>query len=809
MIKNYFKSAWRTMIKNRSYSFINILGLTIGLAACMIVATVVIDDLSYDTQWSNGKDLYRIISINKMGDGLYDRSSYSFIGLANRLKSDYPEVEAVANISTMKERLKLDDYDPNGISVNVLRADTSVWKMLDIHVVAGTPKKYIEGKGKIVVSESFRKKYFPNENPVGKIIYDVPTYSEKANPYIITGIIKDIPSNTVLRSEIIMLQKGRQEELDKKQYGSFSQMFILMKPGTDMAGFTKKINKWYTGFVEVKNPYQFEFQPMKDLYLHADFDKGQQVKGSYRNVFILAGVSLLLLMIACVNFVNLTTARALQRLKETGLRKVLGAARSQLIAQFLAESFLFFLIACSFAFLIYQFSLHPVENYLDRPIILTFFSNGALFVSACGIILLISFLTGIYPAWVVSGFKPASTLKGKFAGNASRHNVVRKSLVVLQFAISIVVLVALIVVQQQVSFMKNKNIGFNKNNLLSIGAVFWDGKGEAFKNELLNQPGIVSASITGWTPTLGAGTMSREIDDPGHPGNKIKVWYINADPDIAKTLGLHLQRGRFLNKTFSADTESQDSLMSMDPQQYEVAAAKQSSIITAYTAKVLHINTLNTPLKDAKTTPVGIVEDFNNESLKEAIEPTIIVAEKSPAYGGMLVRVQPGAEKQVAVTLNKLWRQFYPEKLLDLNWVDETLADQYKAESKLQQFFSFFSGLSMFLATLGIFGLIVQATTQRIKEIGVRKVLGASVRSIVQLFSIDFVKLIIIAIIIASPIAWWLMNQWLQDFAYRIHINWQMFVIAGFVSIVVALFTICFQAIKAGLANPVKSLRSE
>ncbi|MEO6187329.1 MAG: FtsX-like permease family protein, partial [Ginsengibacter sp.] len=688
------------------------------------------------------------------------------------------------------------------------RADTSVWNMLDIDAVAGAPQKYIEGKGNIVISESFRKKYFPNENPVGKIIYDVPTYSEKANPYIITGIIKDIPSNSVFRSEIIMLQKGSAEELNKKQYGSFSQMFILMKPGAEMTRFTKKINKWYAGFVDVKNPYQFEFQPMKDIYLHSDFAKHQNVS-SYRNIFILAGVALLLLIIACVNFVNLTTARALQRLKETGVRKVLGAGRGQLIAQFLTESLLFFLIAGSLAIVVYKLSLHPVENYLGHPVVQTFLSNLSLFLSACGIILLIGFFTGIYPAWVVSGFKPASTLKGKFTGNVSGHNLVRKSLVVLQFAISIVVLIAMIVVQQQVSFMKNKNIGFNKNNLLSIGSVSWDGKGDVFKNELLNQPGVVSASITGWTPTQGAGTMSREIDDPGHPGNKITVWYINADPDIAKTLGLYLQHGRFLNTTFSADTESQDSLMRMDPQQYEVAAARQSSIITAYTAKALHINTLNTPLKDAKTTPVGIVEDFNNESLKDAMEPTIIIADKSPSYGGMLVRVQPGTEKQVTASLNKLWRQFYPDKLLDLNWVDETLADQYEDESKLQQLFTFFSGLSMFLAALGIFGLIVQATAQRIKEIGIRKVLGASVHSIVQLFSIDFVKLIIIGIIIASPIAWWLMNRWLQDFAYRIHINWQVFGIAGFIAIFSALITISFQAIKAATANPVKSLRTE
>jgi putative ABC transport system permease protein len=809
MFKNYFKTAWRTITKNRIYSLINILGLTIGLAACMIVATVVIDDLSYDTQWNRGKDLYRIIAVNKMGNGLYDRSEYSFVGLANKLKTDFPEVAAIANISSSKKRLKLDDNDPNGVAINALSADTSVWKMLDLSVVAGTPKNYIEGKGNIVVSESFRKKYFPKENPVGKIIYDVPTYTEKAKPYVITGVIKDIPSNTVFRSEIIILQKGRNETLNKKQYGSFSQMFILMKPSTNIIQFAKKINKWYAGFVEVKNPYQFEFQPIKDIYLHSDFSKSQKVKGSYRNIFILAGTALLLLIIACVNFVNLTTARGLQRLKETGVRKVLGADRSHLVAQFLSESLLFFLIAGTLAIMGYQLSLQPVENYLGHSLVQTFFSNASILFSACTIILLISFLTGIYPAWIISGFKPASILKGKIAGNISGHNIVRKTLVVLQFTISIMVVVALIVVKQQVSFMKNKNIGFDKNNLLNISSVSWNGKGEVFKNELLNQPGVVSASITGWAPARGAGTMSREIDDPGHPGDKITVWYINADPDIAKTLGLHLKSGRFLDKTFSNDTQSQDSLMRMNPEEYEAAAVRQSSIITAYTAKALHINTLNAPLKDAKTTPVGIVEDFNNESLKNPIEPTIIVADKSPEYGGMLVRIKPGTEKQVITSLNRIWRQFYPDKLLEINWVDETLAEQYKAESKLQQLFAFFGGLSMFLAALGVFGLIVQATGQRVKEIGIRKVLGASVQSIVGLFSIDFLKLIVIASVIASPFAWWLMNKWLLDFAYRITISFWVFVITGGAAILIALLTISFQAIKAAVANPVKSLRTE
>lgn len=810
MLKNYSRTAWKTIVKNRMYSTINILGLTIGLWSCMIVATVVMDDLSYDRQWSKGNDIYRIISLYKMGEGVYDRSASSFAGLGTSLRKDFPEVETVGELSTYTERLKLDENNPNGLEFETLRADTNCWKMLDLAVLEGNPRNYIAGSRNMVVSESFRKKFFPTESPVGKIVYDVPTYSDKPTPYVITGVIKDLPANTHLRSEIMLLEKPREEQLNKEQYGTFSQNYILMKKGTDMKLFTQKLNKWYAGQVESKTPYQFEFQPIKDVYLHSDFAEYQEVKGSYNNIYILSGVAFLLLLIACVNFVNLSTARGIHRLKETGIRKLLGAGRRQIIYQFLAESMLFFIIASLLATVLYQAGLGYVEQFIGHPFAKTFVAKSYLFIAAYAAILLISLLTGFYPAWIMSGFKPAATLKGKLgAGNFIGQHFVRKSLVVLQFSISVVVLVALIVVQQQVSFMKNKDIGFDKNDLLSIGSISWDGKGVSFKNELMKQQGVENVSITSWIPTSGRGYMSKSVDDPSHPGNKMTVWFINADIDLAKTLGLRLQKGRFFEKQFSTDAVSQDSMRNMDEAEYKAAAGKQSSLVSAYTAKILKLKGLDETIANVQTKPVGIVEDFNKESLKTALQPTVIIADDSPGYGGMLIRVKPGTDKEVVASLNKLWKEFYPDKLLDVKWVDDMLAGQYKEEQKLQQLFTFFSSLSMFLAALGIFGLIVQAAAQRVKEIGIRKVLGASVRSIVQLFSIDFLKLVLVAIIIASPIAWWLMHVWLNDFAYRIKIEWWMFALAGFVSLMIALITVSFQAVKTAISNPIKSLRTE
>ena len=812
MIKIYFKTAWRNITHQKLFSVINILGLTIGLCTCMLIATVVIDDLSYDRQWTKADQIFRIVSINKMGEDLTERSASSFEGLKISLKNDFPEVEAVSGISTSYPTLRLHKEDANGVEAAALTADTSFWKMLDIEVLSGNPRTYIDGDySNIIITESFRKKFFPAENPVGRTIYNLRTYADKATPCLITGVIKDLPSNSIFRADLIISTKPRNETLSKKEYGSFSQNFILLKPNTDIGKFTEKVNRWYSNFVTTEHPYQHEFQPLKDVYLHSDFAPGQDVKGNYRNIYILSGVALLLLCIACINFINLGTARALQRLKETGVRKILGAARSQLVCQFLSESFLCFLLASVAAFAAYQLRLPVLKNFLGHGLSQTFTSVIYLFVAGYIVILLISILTGIYPALILSSFKPAATLKGALStkGSSSR-NVVRKALVVLQFAVSIVVLIVLIVVQQQNSFLKDSDIGYDSKGLISIGRVSWDGRGGSFKNELLNQPGVKSASITSWLPTKGAGYMSSEIHDPNRSGNNLKVWYIAGDVDLAKVMGLRLSDGRLFDKSYGFDAFDEDSLMRInDSATYVNIANRQSSILTAYTAKLLQVKQLHVPIPEAHTTPVGIVKDFNNESLKEQLKPTIITGISSPRYGGMLIRAEPGHEKEVENAVARLWHTFYPNKLLNLNRVEDMLSAQYEEEARFQKLFTVFSAISMFLAALGVLGLIIQAASIRKKEIGVRKVLGASVASIVKLFSVDFLKMVLIALLIASPLAWWLMNKWLLDYAYRITISWRVFALAGCTAAIIALLTISLQAVKAAMANPVRSLRAE
>ncbi|MBE7177996.1 MAG: FtsX-like permease family protein [Mucilaginibacter polytrichastri] len=809
MLKNNIKIAWRNLKNKPLYSLVILAGLTIGLSACMIIATVVIDDLSYDRSWSRSADLYRIISVNKMGDGLYDRSSSSFLGLPAELKKTFPEVEEYTTISTSDLHLKMRESDAGGTGVRMLAADTSVWRMLDIAVVQGAPQHFAKGNKNLVISERFKALWFPGENVIGKVVHDLPDFSGKPNAYVITGVMKDLPVNSHLRADVLLVQEPRAETFNGK-FGTLSRQYMLMRTGTDIATFTRKVNRWVEKYTNQEKKYTYEFQPLRDVYLHSEFDQNIYGKGNVRTTYILAAVAALLLFLACINFINLSTARATTRLKETSVRKILGAGRGQLIAQFMSESVLFFLISGVLAIFIYSMALPRTEQFIGHELAHDFASPGRLSFFLFVTIALVSLFTGLYPAWILSAFKPADSLKGDHQKNPVFNQVVvRKILVVVQYSLSVIILLVLFVIRQQMHYMEKLDIGYNQNNLLNISGIFWGEKGRAFKQELLRHPGVEQASITSWTPSLGAGYMSREVDDPSRPRNKTTIWFMMGDIDFLKTLQVRLVHGRFLDKDHGADAMNDDSLQQKNWQEYEALQTSRPSVITASTQKQMQVNTLGAIAKTLNTLPVGVIRDFHNESLHEPLKPTVIVAGKEMNYGNMLIRIKPGAEKHTRAYISRLWKTFYPSNLLEINRVDDLLNAQYAAENKLQQFFTFFSGLSFFLAALGVFGLIVHTAQQRVKEIGIRKVLGASVGQIATLLSGDYIRLVALAFVIASPIAFFTMKNWLQDYAYRTEISWVLFAAAGVITLLATVFTISFQAIKAALANPVKSLRSE
>ena len=810
MIKNHINIALRNLQRNKVYSLINILGLTIGLAACLLVSTVVIDDLSYDRQWKNAKDIYRIISIDKSNINAEGRFPQSLTGLGPEFKRTFPEVAEYCRMNNTDNRIKIGN-DKDGVVLNVLSAEPSVWNVLDFTIISGTPQKFVKGYTNLIISEKIKKQYFPKTDPIGRLVYNMPEFG-KANAYLITGVIKDIPSNTHLRADIMQIKEYStyDDQLNKDGDGTFLPQYLLLKPGTSVSNFTAKINKWYKNYMPPgKASYAYELQPLRDVYLKSDFSNAQAIQGSMRNVYIFAGVAILLLLIACINFINLTTARALKRLREAGIRKVLGAGRKQLIGQFLFESLFFFLISFVLGIVFYNIFIVSVERFLEHPLSLKLYSNIALFTATCGFVLLVSVLTGLYPAFLLSGRNPLETINGKL--NTSTGGVVlRKGLVVLQFIISIAIIISAFVVHNQLQFIDRKDLGYDKNNLLSINFSSWDNKGTAFKQGILKLPGVENASICSWAPANGGGTMSVKFDDPSKKGNKINVWYIEGDVDLVATLKLQLKNGRLLDPNLYTDAVNADSLSNSKAYgEINKEQLVQPVIITEFTAKTFNVHQLNFKSNFPEGTPVGIIKDFNNESLHSTIEPTVIRAISNPQYGGMLVRIRPNSTKQALSGIQQIWHRFYPEKLLQYTWTDESLKAQYKTEQKLQQLFTFFSLLVVFLACLGLFGLAAFTAEQRIKEIGIRKVLGASVSGITALLSKEFLKLVFIASLIAWPIAWYAMNRWLQDFAYRINIQWWIFVLAGGLAILIAFVTVSFQSIKAAMANPVKSLRSE
>lgn len=808
MFKNYFITTIRNLMRNKRYSFIIILCLTVGLTACLLVATVVINDLSYDRQWTKSKNIYRLLMVPEFEQNGRPFAQ-SFSGLGPALQKDFPEIKNYCRMHVFDETFRLGE-DKDGVKMDCLQADTTLWHFLDFKIVSGNPAHFTSGYTNIVLTESVAHQYFPHTDPVGKIIEDFSS-TGKSNQYLVTGIIKDMPANTFLHAKALLIHAPYtgEDEL-REEAGTFSQQFLLIKPETNIQSLTKKINHWYEDMTGKGNKSDFTlaFQPLSQIHLHPELAGDADTSGSMRHVYIFSGVALLLLLIACINFINLSAARTMKRVKESGIRKVLGAGKEQLIMQFLMESLLFFVISFIMSMIFYGIFLHGVEKFMGHGLALNLINHVGLLAVCGGVILLASLFTGLYPAWLLSKPKAIVVVRGNFLKNTDT-SLLRRILIAGQFILAIALIIAMVVVRDQLYFLNHKDLGYNKTNLLRIGLNGWGNRGQAFKQEILRLHGVQSASITSWSPGEDGGNMIRMIPDPADTAHKLEVFYIYGDIDLAKTLGLHLEKGRWLHAGFSLDMVNQDSLMRLGFEKLDEATKTQHLLVTAYTAKVLGIKSLNAPVGKIPGIAVGIIQNFNNESLLQAMKPTILTADANPKDGYMLIRVKPGASQDVIQGIDKLWDQFYPNRLLKFDWVGDILAKQYASEKKLSQLFTLFSSLSIFLACLGLFGLIVFTAERRTKEIGIRKVLGASVNGIVALLSKEFLVLVLIGFVIASPIAWWIMNKWLQNFAYRIHISWWIFLLAGVVAVLLALITVSFQTIKAAMANPVESLRTE
>ena len=796
MFKNYLKIAFRNLWRHRVFSFINIMGLTVGMTACFLIFLYIRFELSYDSFHAKADRTYRIVSDIKTPTEVINGSGPSW-AVPHHLPKEFPEVEATVRVSGASLLVRKGDVKFQ--EENTLWADSTFFQVFDFKLIKGNPKAALKYQFSIVFTESAAKKYFGKSDPIGQTIL---LTGEGLNATV-TGVIKDIPDNSQIKADMLVsmstLTGNFNKGLDDQWSNYGSSAFVLLKPGTDPKVFQSKL----PGFLEkysgkaMKESQMYVtliLEPLKDVYLYSKRDgKNNRNTGNINNVYIFSVVAVFILLIACINFVNLTTARSTERAKEVGIRKVVGAAKTQLARQFVGESVLICLIAFGLT-LALSAALLPLFNQLSgKNVSLGIFENSTnilmFFLASIGI----GLLAGIYPALVLSSFKPVIVLKGRFA-TGTRGIILRKALVVAQFSISIALIIGTIVVYNQMKYMRSRELGFSKDQMVIIKTGNDPAK-DAFRQSLTSIPAVKSTAMSSSVPGTGNPGAYSEIENKNGDLQIANLDLYFVDFDYIPHFKIQMAAGRPFSKEFLTDTTQAMIL--------NEAAVKMFGYASAQEAIGRRFKQWG---REGKI--IGVIKNFHFRALQEPIKP-------------LSMRIEPGGANLVSVNISSAnvpatiadieskWKSLVPNRPFSYFFLDEFFDQQYRSEERFGKLFLNFAILAIFISCLGLLGLASYSTMQRTKEIGIRKVMGASVRGIINLLSKEFLKLVIISFFIAMPLAWYLMNMWLEDFAYRTNIGWWVFVIAGMIALVIALFTVSFQAVRAAVANPVRSLRTE
>ena len=809
MFKNYFKIAWRSFVKDKAYAIINLFGLTIALAGVLMIAAYVKYELSFDKSYINSDRIYRVVAEEKK-DSLYEKTFMMPDALAYTLKSEFPEIESVTKIEKTEK-----DYNINDKVVNVkeIAVDSSFFHIFNLPFITGNASSSLINNNSIVLTESTARKLFPHQNAIGQKLHYI-TYKNLPGAYIVTGIIKDIPTNTHFQAEAIVANTKEQDILNWRSYGTSGIKYIMLKKGADIITLNKNIYSIYKKYNFPIDEKIF-FQPVTSIHLYSHIKDEPFENSDIKYVYIFSFIALLILFIACINYINLTTARSLQRVKEVGMRKVMGAAKKQLAFQFIAESIIFFLSALPFALFVAWLLWPSFTSIVDIKAESLVLLNWKFILAVIIISLAAGLISGAYPAFFLSRLKPVEILKDwkeSFVINLS----IRKVLIVFQFVISIALIISTIVVYKQLFLLNNMQLGFNKNYLITLPSQNFHDKASSFKNELKTGKDIVDVSFSSWNMGRGYGNTS----SMSQPVDSLKDWnfaFVDADTDFLKTMQIKLIDGR----NFSSDDITTGELFAkMNSSAKKPTGEEFSNIISSRPIIITQTTAKNIGLKQPilgqtiklgalQGTVIGEINDFKGISLLEKNPMVVLEKAQNLPFGNTYIRINSKNIPQTIGFIKNKWKKFFPDKNFDFSFMDDQIAKLYKVQQRLATLFTSFATLAIIISLLGLFSLVALIAKQRTKEIGIRKVLGASVSEIVSLLSGSFVKLILIAFIIATPLVWWAMNRWLQDFQYRIQISWWIFLIAGSGSLCIALIVVAVQAIKAAVANPVESLRSE
>lgn len=809
MLYNYLKIAVRNLRKYRFISFVNLFGLTVGLACCLLITTYIIHELSYDRYHSKADRIYRI---SRQFNGT-DGKVWLHLGTISPpfgplLTNDFPEIEHMTRLlqfgvtPVKKEDKILNEKD-------VFVADDEIFNVFDVELIQGDPRRALHEPFSIILTEEKARKYFGNANPVGQSIRMFNQYDLK-----VTGVYKEFPSNAHLHPGMMISFSTLRdssiygEENLRSNWGNNSFFTYVLLPqnyqaSTLEAKFPAFLDKH---FPMGKNPSSkasqvtaLHLQKLTDIHLRSHLDYEAEENGDIKRVYIFSAIALFILLIACINYMNLSTARSALRAREIGIRKVAGAQRKEIVLQFLTESVLISLVAMLLAIGLCWMALPALNKLSGLNMNMQSLLKPAVVIPVLLLPFFVGIVSGLYPALFMSSFQPVKVLKGLFKMNHTGFSF-RQVLVVIQFAVSIILIVSTVVIYQQLSYIQNKAMGYDRDHVLTIP---YDNslnpQYEAFRNELMSNTSIKEATRSTRIPTgrlLDAQNASVYVGDSAMPV-KQDIKMVSVDYDFVPTYNIQIAAGRNFSRSFGTDT---------------AAFLMNESAATAIGWKKPE-DAIGKPMMygNIKGAVIGVMKDIHFESLHEKITPLILLLPSAQAggYNQLSVKLAGNTIPQSIAFIERTWKKFLPQTPFEYNFLDESFQSLYKAERVQGQLFTLFACFAIFIACLGLFGLSAFTITQRIKEIGIRKVLGANVKSIVGLLSRDFLKLVLIAALIAFPVAWLAMTRWLQDFAYRDRLHWWVFVSAGIIAAMIALITISFQAIKAATANPVKSLKNE
>jgi ABC-type antimicrobial peptide transport system permease subunit len=783
MIKNYLKTALRNIRRYSIYSVLNVTGMAIGMASAILILLWVQDELSYDRFFKNANDLYRVTEKQYFSGGEISQLAVSPGMLAITLKKEYPEIVRSARYSNPQFPLQIGS---EFIDAKIAIIDKDFIDMFDIKYLQGDRNSSLNGPFNIVITDKLAHKYFNGEDPVGKVI------KSGAWVFTIDGVVKSFQHNSHLEFDILFPSEFlKQIGVPANDWGYRCYNYLQLRKGTDSKVFNEKIVDFIRKNERGSNS-EILLQNIKAVHLFSSQKYAYDVSGhgDITYVSILSLIAVFILIIACINFMNLSTAMAARRAREIGIRKLNGAGKTNIIIQFFGESLLIVVLAHIIAMIIVELSLPGYNSFIGKHLTINY-QNIGMYAGLFSMILFCSLLTGSYPSLYMASLAPIDMMKG-VAGTKPGNAKFRSILVIFQFSLSITLITCTLIIESQLNHLQNMNLGYNKENVVYF--LFdtnpRDPQLETFKKEISNNPDILSITRAHYNPTNVEGTWSGLNWTGKKEGADVKFYTLGADEDYAKTFNLEIKYGRFFSGEYSTDSKG--------------------IVINEESAKMMGLlnpvgKTLSTN-NGAKFTIIGVVKDFNFRSLHNRIEPLIMLLESCNTF---YIRIKPDKITSTIDFINKTYKEFNNPNPLYFHFLDDDLARLYGSEQKTGKILGYFSLLAIIISCLGLIGLSSFTTSRRTKEIGIRKINGARPGEIFSLFSGEYMLWVFISIIIACPVAWYAMNKWLQNFAYRIMIRWWVFALAGFLSLIIALLTVSFQSYRAANKNPVEALRYE